>query len=148
MNCPNSAIFGEFSRMVTLYHTACINSPATYMYMVVSFHLGSQFLEQLLLPDQLLLLCATGLGYNEDLKTRTSFIEVLTSILQQGAEFNSLADTALGDRYNHMLDLVTKETAEGDFPIMMALVNSIPPENMVSRYICMTYTRVCKCLFY
>jgi neurofibromin 1 len=72
-----------------------------------------------------------GLGYNEDLKTRTSFMEVLTSILQQGAEFNSLADTALGDRYNRMLDLITTKTPEGDFPIMMALVNSTPPENMV-----------------
>ena len=73
-----------------------------------------------------------GLGYNEDLKTRTSFIEVLTSILQQGAEFNSLAETARGDRYNRMLDLITTMTPEGDFPIMMALVNSTPPESMVS----------------
>ena len=73
-----------------------------------------------------------GLGYNEDLKTRTSFMEVLTSILQQGAEFNSLADTALGDRYNHMLDLITTKTLEGDFPIMSALANSTPPESMVS----------------
>ena len=81
----------------------------------------------------------TGLGYNEDLKTRTSFIEVLTSILQQGAEFNSLADTALGDRYNRMLDLITTKTPEGDFPIMMALVNSTPPESMVS-CLCCTHT--------
>ena len=73
-----------------------------------------------------------GLGYHEDLNTRTSFIEVLTSILRQGAEFNSLADTALADRYNRMLELVTTETADGDFPIMMALINSVSPENMVS----------------
>ena len=61
-------------------------------------------------------------------------MEVLTSILQQGAEFNSLADTALGDRYNRMLDLITTKTPEGDFPIMMALVNSTPPESMVRVY--------------
>ena len=72
-----------------------------------------------------------GLGYHEDLKTRTSFIEVLTSILKQGAEFNSLADTALADRYNTMLELVTEESPEGDFPIMMALINSVPPEHVV-----------------
>ena len=59
---------------------------------------------------------------------------MLTSILQQGAEFNSLADTALGDRYNRMLDLITTKTPEGDFPIMMALVNSTPPESMVRIY--------------
>ncbi len=52
-----------------------------------------------------------GLGYHEDLNTRSSFIEVLTSILRQGAEFNSLADTALVDRYNRMLSLITEETA-------------------------------------
>lgn len=56
---------------------------------------------------------------------------MLTSILKQGAEFNSLADTALADRYNSMLELVTEESAEGDFPIMMALINSVPPEYVV-----------------
>ena len=59
-------------------------------------------------------------------------MEVLTSILRQGAEFNSLADTALADRYNHMLDLVTTETTDGDFPIMIALVNAVQQENAVS----------------
>ena len=65
------------------------------------------------------------------MKTRTSFIEVLTSILKQGAEFHSLADTALADRYNQILELVTTDTAEGDFPIMMAIINSVPPEYLV-----------------
>ena len=68
-------------------------------------------------------------------------MEVLTSILQQGAEFNSLADTALGDRYNRMLDLITTKTPEGDFPIMMAVVNSTPPESMVS--LCTAHTHGC-----
>ena len=58
-------------------------------------------------------------------------MEVLTSILKQGAEFNSLADTALADRYNTMLELVTEESPEGDFPIMMALINSVPQEHVV-----------------
>ena len=93
-----------------------------------------------------------GLGYHKELKTRTSFIEVLSSILKQvcnltiliyipplplslsllqGAEFNSLADTALADRYNQLLDLVTMETDEGEHPIMIALINAIPFDNMV-----------------
>lgn len=74
----------------------------------------------------------SGLGYHDDLKTRISFIEVLTSILKQGAEFNSLADTALADRFNSMLDLVSRDAHDkGDFPIMMALTNAVPPENLV-----------------
>lgn len=62
-------------------------------------------------------------------------MEVLTSILRQGAEFNSLADTALVDRHNHMLDLVATETCDGDFPIMMALINAVQQDFVVSSYI-------------
>lgn len=73
-----------------------------------------------------------GLGYHEDLRTRASFIEVLTSILKEGAQFSSLAETALADRLNHMLELVTTETTEGDHPVVMALIDSVPPEHIVS----------------
>lgn len=52
--------------------------------------------------------------------------------MKQGAEFNSLADTALADRFNSMLDLVARDAHDkGDFPIMMALTNAVPPENLV-----------------
>ena len=75
-----------------------------------------------------------GLGYHDDLKTRISFIEVLTSILKQGAEFNSLADTALADRFNTMLDLVACDLEDKeDFPVMIALINAVSPENLVSQ---------------
>lgn len=77
------------------------------------------------------------MGYHDDLKTRISFIEVLTSILKQGAEFNSLADTALADRFTTMLDLVAMDTDTEDFPVMMALINAVPPEHLVSRGTCM-----------
>lgn len=73
---------------------------------------------------------AISLGYHEDLQTRASFIEVLTSILKQGAEFNSLADTFLADRYNQMMELVTTQVDDGGFPVMMALINSVPPEHL------------------
>ena len=71
-----------------------------------------------------------GLGYHDDLKTKISFIEVLTSILKQGAEFNSLAETALADSMNAMIELVVTEVNE-DVPIMMALINAISPDNLV-----------------
>ena len=73
---------------------------------------------------------AADLCYHGDLKTRISFIKVMTSILKQGAEFNSLADTALADGFNTMIELVVTEARE-DVPVMMALVNSVPPENLV-----------------
>ena len=87
-----------------------------------------------------------GLGYHEDLRTRASFIEVLTSILKEGAQFSSLAETALADRLNHMIDLVTMETTEGDHPVVMALIDSAPPEHIVShkspQYSCI-YIYIC-----
>ncbi len=39
-----------------------------------------------------------GLGYHHDPQTRAAFMEVLTKILQQGTEFETLAETALADR--------------------------------------------------
>ena len=39
-----------------------------------------------------------GLGYHRDPQTRAAFMEVLTKILQQGTEFETLAETALADR--------------------------------------------------
>ena len=40
-----------------------------------------------------------GLGYHRDPQTRAAFMEVLTKILQQGTEFETLAETALADRF-------------------------------------------------
>ena len=37
----------------------------------------------------------------------------------------------MADRYNQLLDLVTMETDEGEHPIMIALINAIPFDNMV-----------------
>jgi len=50
--------------------------------------------------------------------------------LKQGAEFNSLAETALADSMNAMIELVVTEVNE-DVPIMMALVNAVSPDNLV-----------------
>ena len=55
----------------------------------------------------------------------------ILSLIFKGAEFNSLADTALADRYNQLLDLVTMETEDGEHPIMVALINSVPFDNLV-----------------
>jgi hypothetical protein len=47
------------------------------------------------------------LGYHRDLQTRAAFMEVLTKILQQGTEFDTLAETVLADRFEQLVQLVT-----------------------------------------
>jgi hypothetical protein len=44
-------------------------------------------------------------GYHEDPKTRTAFMQVLTNILNQGAEFDGLADTYVNDRYQKLVEV-------------------------------------------
>ena len=70
------------------------------------------------------LLHSIGLGYHQDLQTRTAFIEVLTKILTQGGtEFEMLAETVLADRYEQLVNLVTMITDKGELPIGMALAS-------------------------
>ncbi|XP_020288690.1 neurofibromin isoform X3 [Pseudomyrmex gracilis] len=68
------------------------------------------------------------LGYKADLKTRAAFMEVLTKTLKQGTEFDTLAETALADRYEQLVDLITIMTEKGDLPIAMALANVVTNE--------------------
>ncbi len=67
-----------------------------------------------------------GLGYHKDLQTRATFLEVLTKILQQGTEFDTLAETALADRFERLVELVTMMGDQGELPIAMALANVVP----------------------
>ena len=67
-----------------------------------------------------------GVGYHEDPKTRTAFMQVLTNILTQGAEFEGLADTYVADRYQKMLDLLF----ESDLSITLALCEACPASDL------------------
>lgn len=58
-------------------------------------------------------------------------MEVLTKILQQGAEFNMLADSVLADRYEQLVQLVTMISDKGELPIAMALANVVTTSQMV-----------------
>ncbi len=49
-----------------------------------------------------------SMGYHEDESVRLAFVEVLTKVLHQGTEFDTLADTVLADRYAKLLALVTE----------------------------------------
>lgn len=53
-------------------------------------------------------------------------MEVLTKILQQGTEFDTLAETVLADRFERLVELVTMMGDQGELPIAMALANVVP----------------------
>lgn len=72
-----------------------------------------------------------GLGYHKDLQTRATFMEVLTKILQQGTEFDTLAETVLADRFERLVELVTMMGDQGELPIAMALANVVPGSQWV-----------------
>ena len=73
----------------------------------------------------------TALGYHKDPQTRAAFMEVLTKILQQGTEFETLAETALADRFERLVELVTMIGDKGELPIAMALATVVPTQQMV-----------------
>lgn len=46
-----------------------------------------------------------AMGYHEDTRTRTAFMQVLTNILNQGTEFETLAENVMTDRYEKLIDV-------------------------------------------
>ena len=76
------------------------------------------------------LMHSIGLGYHKDLQTRAAFMEVLTKILQQGTEFDTLAETVLADRFEQLVQLVTMIGDKGELPIAIALSNVVTSNQM------------------
>ncbi|XP_053200312.1 neurofibromin-like isoform X2 [Panonychus citri] len=76
------------------------------------------------------LMHSISLGYHKDLQTRAAFMEVLTKILQQGTEFDMLAETVLADRYEQLVQLVTMIGDKGELPIAMALASVVSTPQM------------------
>ncbi|OAA58846.1 Ras GTPase activator [Cordyceps fumosorosea ARSEF 2679] len=48
-------------------------------------------------------------GYHETVEVRTVFVKVLYNILTQGTEFSNLSDSAVSERYEELLGLLTKD---------------------------------------
>ncbi|KAI8335906.1 hypothetical protein BC941DRAFT_429713 [Chlamydoabsidia padenii] len=61
-------------------------------------------------------------AYHEDPHIRIAFIQVLTNILYQGTEFDSLAESATSDRYEKLVDLLF----ESDMEITLSLCHVCP----------------------
>ncbi|XP_023718196.1 neurofibromin isoform X5 [Cryptotermes secundus] len=76
------------------------------------------------------LMHSIDLGYNRDPQTRAAFMEVLRKILQQGTEFDTLAETVLADRFEQLVQLATMISDKGELPIAMALANVVTTSQM------------------
>lgn len=73
---------------------------------------------------------------------------MLTKILQQGTEFDTLAETVLADRYEQLVQLVTMIGDKGELPIAMALASVVVTPQMVRLDMCMLlYLFFCCCCF-
>lgn len=46
-----------------------------------------------------------SLSYDDDHETRKAFMQVLRNILDQGAEFETLAESVITDRYEKLIDV-------------------------------------------
>lgn len=71
-----------------------------------------------------------ALGYHRDYLTRVAFLEVITKCLEEGTEFEMLADTVLQDRYEQLVQLVTMIGDKGELPIAMALAQVVVTSQM------------------
>lgn len=61
------------------------------------------------------------IGYHDDVEMRTAFMHVLTNILTQGTEFGTLGDSAIGEKYERLIDLLVN-----DLQFALALCDSCP----------------------
>lgn len=52
-----------------------------------------------------------SIGYHENVEIRTAFVKVLYNILMQGTEFNNLSDTAVSEKYDELIELLTNDTS-------------------------------------
>jgi hypothetical protein len=71
-----------------------------------------------------------SMAYHDDPKTRTAFMQVLTNILRQGAEFEGLAEDVKNDRYEKLVNILT----ETDLCIARALCEVCPASDVEDVY--------------
>jgi neurofibromin 1 len=78
------------------------------------------------------LMHSIGFGYHKDLQTRAAFIEVLTKILQQVTEFDTLAKTVPADHFDQLVQLVTMIGDKGELPFAMALASVVVTPQIIN----------------
>ncbi|KAL7314719.1 hypothetical protein PS15m_006255 [Mucor circinelloides] len=63
-----------------------------------------------------------AMGYHEDARTRTAFMQVLSNILNQGAQFDTLAENIIADRYEKLVEIIVGS----DIDVALALCDVCP----------------------
>ncbi|KAL7332161.1 hypothetical protein PS15p_204242 [Mucor circinelloides] len=66
-----------------------------------------------------------SMGYDDDPETRMAFTQVLTNILNQGTEFETLAESVMTDRYEKLIDMLV----DADMEIVMSLCEVCPSQD-------------------
>ncbi|RCH89644.1 Ras GTPase activating protein ira2 [Rhizopus azygosporus] len=67
-----------------------------------------------------------SMGYHDDPQMRTAFMKVLTNILNQGTEFETLAETVMTDRYEKVVDMFVSM----DLNIALSLCDVCPASDI------------------
>ncbi|KAI9475616.1 MAG: hypothetical protein EXX96DRAFT_506141 [Benjaminiella poitrasii] len=67
-----------------------------------------------------------SMGYHDDTQMRTAFMKVLTNILNQGTEFETLAETVITDRYEKLVDMLV----DLDLNIALSLCDVCPASDI------------------
>ncbi|KAI8975307.1 hypothetical protein BDF20DRAFT_914255 [Mycotypha africana] len=67
-----------------------------------------------------------SMGYHDDSQMRTAFMKVLTNILNQGTEFETLAETVITDRYEKLVDMLVAN----DLNIALSLCEVCPASDI------------------
>ncbi|PNY29463.1 Pentafunctional AROM polypeptide [Tolypocladium capitatum] len=60
-----------------------------------------------------------NIGYHENIDIRAAFVKVLYNILIQGTEFSSLTDSAVSEKYEELLNLLTTDLS---LPVSMSAI--------------------------
>ncbi|KAI8981655.1 hypothetical protein BDF20DRAFT_955314 [Mycotypha africana] len=63
-----------------------------------------------------------AMGYHEDSRTRTAFMQVLSNILNQGAQFDTLAENIIANRYEKLVEIIV----DSDIDVALALCDVCP----------------------
>ncbi|KAI9026450.1 hypothetical protein CLU79DRAFT_741805 [Phycomyces nitens] len=67
-----------------------------------------------------------SMGYHEDSRTRSAFMQVLTNVLNQGTEFETLSETVMTDRYEKLIDMLVDYSPN----IILSLCEACPASDI------------------
>ncbi|CAF3480713.1 unnamed protein product [Fusarium graminearum] len=73
-----------------------------------------------------------NIGYHDNVEIRTAFVKVLYNILVQGTEFSNLTDSAVSEKYEELLELLTS-----DLSLAISMAVACPSTDVDELTICL-----------